>query len=200
MDAGEKARVTYTYTSNANITTLQAVFRWLNNAGAEISRNTVDLTPNTTGTRTDEFTAPEGTANFQFGIKATSGATAGNASANNITERILFGLAKTCTVSVDVDLVKEYVIGSDTPNFLASGNKGFKVSFDMLYMDDKYAQKVLGGDKFDVIVAPDGWAAGKPLVTLRNVVLNSWEQAITQDGVIAESVEGEGENIEVTTQ
>jgi len=200
MDAGEKARVTYTYTSNANITTLQAVFRWLNSAGSEISRNTVDLTPNTTGTRTDEFTAPDGTVNFQFGIKATSGATAGTASANNITERILFGLAKTCTVSVDVDLVKEYVIGSDTPNFLTSRKKGFKVSFDMLYMDDKYAQKVLAGSKFDVIVAPDGWATGKPLVTLRNVVLNSWENSITQDGVIAESVEGEGENIEVTTQ
>jgi len=200
MDAGEKARVTYTYTSNANITTLQAVFRWLNSAGSEISRNTVDLTPNTTGTRTDEFTAPDGTANFQFGIKATSGATAGNAGANNITERLHFGLAKTCTVSVDADLIKEYVIGSDTPNFLTSGKKGFKVSFDMLYMDDKYAQKVLAGSKFDVIVAPDGWAAGKPLVTLRNIVLNSWEHSITQDGVIAESVEGEGENIEVTTQ
>jgi len=200
MDAGEKARVTYTYTSNANITALQAVFRWLDKAGAEISRNTVDLTPNTTGTRTDEFTAPDGTVNFQFGIKATSGATAGNASASNITERILFGLAKTCAVSVDVDLVKEYVIGSDKPAMLASGKKGFKVSFDMLYMDDKYAQKVLAGSKFDVIVAPDGWATGKPLVTLRNVVLNTWERSITQDGVTAESVEGEGESVEVTTQ
>jgi len=200
MDAGEKARVTYTYTSNANITTLQAVFRWLNSAGSEISRNTVDLTPNTTAIRTDEFTAPEGTVNFQFGIKATSGATAGSAGASNITERILFGLAKTCTISLDVDLVKEYVIGSDKPSMLASGKKGFKVSFDMLYMDDKYAQKVLAGNKFDVIVAPDGWATGKPLVTLRNIVLNSWENSITQDGVIAESVEGEGENIEVTTQ
>jgi len=199
-EAGEKARVTYTYTSDANITALQAVFRWLNSAGGEISRNTVSLTPNTTGTRTDEFTAPEGTVNFQFGLRATSGATAGSASASNITLRILIGMAKSVTASFDADLVKEYVLGSDKPAFLASGNKSFKVSFDLLYVNDKYAQKVLNGDKFDVVIAPDGWGTGKPLVTLRNVVLNSWEQSITQDGMIAEAVEGEAEGAEVATQ
>jgi len=200
LDAGERARVTYTYTSNANITALQAVFRWLNSAGAEISRNTVALTPNATGTRTDEFTAPDNTYSFQFGIRATSGATAGTASASNITERLLFGLAKSVSTSMDVDFVKEYTLGGDKPAYLASGNKSFKVSFKLLYANDKYAQKVLGGDKFDVIIAPDGWGAGKPLVTLKNVVLNSWEQSIEQDGVIAESVKGEGDNVELATQ
>jgi len=159
-DAGEKARITYTYSSDANITALQAVFRWLNSAGDEISRNTVDLTPNTTGTRTDEFTAPGGTVSFQFGLKATSGATAGSASASNITLRILIGMAKSVTASFDADLVKEYVLGSDKPVFLASGNKSFKVSFDLLYVNDKFAQKTLNGDKFDVILAPDGWGVG----------------------------------------
>jgi hypothetical protein len=200
LDAGEKARVTYTYTSDANITALQAVFRWLNSAGTEISRNTVDLTVNTTATRTDEFTAPGGTYNFQFGIRATSGATAGTASASNITERLLFGYAKSVSASIDADLVKEYVLGSDKPAYLASGNKTFKVSFELLYANDKYAQKVLAGGKFDVIIAPDGWGSGKPLVTLKNVVLNSWEQSIEQDGVIAESLEGEGDNIVLATQ
>jgi len=199
-DAGETARVTYTYTSNANITALQAVFRWLNAAGAEISRNTVTLTPNTTGTRTDEFTAPDNTFSFQFGIRATSGTTAGTASASNITERILIGFAKSASISLDVDLVKEYVLGSDKPSFLASGNKSFKVSFDLLYANDKYAQKLLAGSQFDVIIAPDGWGTGKPLITLKNVVLNSWEQSIEQDGVIMESIEGEGSNIELATQ
>jgi hypothetical protein len=200
LDAGEKARVTYTYSSNANITALQAVFRWLNSTGTEISRNTVTLTPNTTATRTDEFTAPENTYSFQFGIRATSGATAGTASASNITERLLFGYAKSVSASIDADLVKEYTLGSDKPAYLASGNKTFKVSFELLYANDKYAQKVLAGDKFDVIIAPDGWGSGKPLVTLKNVVINSWEQSIEQDGVIAESLEGEGDNIELATQ
>jgi len=199
-NAGEKARVTYTYTSNANITALQAVFRWLNSAGSEISRNTVTLTPNTTATRTDEFTAPDNTFSFQFGIRATSGATAGTAGASNITERLLIGLAKSVSISLDVDLVKEYVIGDDKPSFLSSGNKSFKVGFDLLYANDMYAQKLLAGSQFDIIVAPDGWGAGKPLVTLKNVVLNSWEQSIEQDGVIMESVEGEGSNIELGTQ
>ncbi|MGB9774867.1 MAG: hypothetical protein ACPL4I_12790, partial [Bacteroidota bacterium] len=121
-------------------------------------------------------------------------------SASNITLRILIGMAKSVTASFDSDLVKEYVLGSDKPAFLASGNKTFKVSFDLLYVNDKYAQKTLNGDKFDVILAPDGWGAGKPLVALKNVVLNSWEQTISQDGVIAESVEGEAAGAEVTTQ
>jgi hypothetical protein len=200
MDAGEKARVTYTYTSNANITALSAVFRWLNSAGTEISRNTVALTPNTTATRTDEFTAPANTYSFQFGINATSGATAGTAGASSITERLLFGLAKSVSTSLDANLVKEYVIGSDTPNFLAAGNKSFKVTFKLLYADDKYAQKVLAGTKFDVIIAPNGWGTGNPLVTLKNVVVNSWGQSIEQAGVIIEDVKGEGDSVELATQ
>jgi hypothetical protein len=200
MDAGEKARVTYTYTSNANITTLNAVFRWLDNTGAEISRNTVALTPNTTGTRTDEFTAPANTYNFQFGINATSGATAGTASFTSMTERILFGMAKTVSASVDAALVKEYVLGSDTPAYLASGNKTFKVSIDVLYANDKYASKVLAGTKFDVVIAPNGWGTGNPLVTLKNVVINGWKQTIDQAGVIAEGLSGEGDSVTLETQ
>jgi hypothetical protein len=203
IDAGETARVTYTYSSNSNITALYAVFRWLNSAGSEISRNTVSLTPNTTGTRTDEYTAPDGAYSFQFGIRATSGSTAGTASFSNITERLLCGYAKSVSVSMDVDIIKEYCINvtnPDRPAFIASGNKSFKVSIELLYANDKYAQKILAGDKFDIITAPDGWGSGKPLVTLKNVVLNSWEQSIEQDGVIAESLEGEGDSITLETQ
>lgn len=199
-DAGEKARVTYNYSSNANITSFKAVWSWLDAAGGEISRNEVTLTPNTSGTRTDEYTAPEGTVSFKFGIKATSGASQGTASATNIKLRLSFGMAKNCSASLSADLIKEYVIGSDTPAVLESGNKTVSVSFDLIYMDEKYGSKVLDGDVFDVVIAPDGWGTGKPLITLQNVKLNSWDYEMAQDGVIVESVSGEASNISFETQ
>jgi len=200
VDPGETARVTYTYISNANITALQAVFSWLNSAGSELSRNTVNLTPNTVATRTDEYTAPDNAYSFRFGVRATSGSTSGTATFSGMTERLLIGYAKTVSASVDVDLIKEYVFGSDKPAVLSSGNKTFKVSIDLLYVSSKFANKILAGEKFDIMIAPDGWGSGKPLITLRNVMLNSWEQSIEQDGVIAESLEGEGDNILFETQ
>jgi hypothetical protein len=200
MDEGEKARVTYSYTSNANITELYAVFQWLDKNSTEISRDTVNITPNTSGTRTDEKTAPANTYSFKFGIRAKSGASAGTASFTSITERILFGMAKTVSTSIDAALVKEYVLGSDTPAYLASGNKTFKVSIDVLYANDKYASKVLAGTQFDVVIAPNGWGSGNPLVTLRDVVINSWKQSIDQAGVIAESLSGEGDSVTLETQ
>jgi hypothetical protein len=87
-----------------------------------------------------------------------------------------------------------------SPLVLSSGNKTFKVSIDLLYVSSKFANKILAGEKFDIMIAPDGWGSGKPLITLRNVMLNSWEQSIEQDGVIAESLEGEGDNIVFETQ
>jgi len=200
MDAGEKARVTYNYTSNANITELYAVFQWLDQSNTEISRDTVNITPNTSGTRTDEKTAPANTYSFKFGIRAKSGTTAGTASFTSITERILFGMAKTVSASIDAALVKEYVLGSDTPAFLSSGNKTFKVSIDVLYANEKYANKVLAGTQFDVVIAPNGWGSGNPLVTLKNVVINGWKQTIDQAGVIAEGLSGEGDSVTLETQ
>jgi hypothetical protein len=113
------------------------------------------------------------------------------------------GYCSSVTVSIDVDLVKEYAIGGanpDKPAFLASGNKSFKVSIDKMYVDGAHATDVLNGSALTIEVRPEGTGTGKPKITVSNVVLNSWELNIAQDGVIMESVEGEGTSIAWGTQ
>jgi len=113
------------------------------------------------------------------------------------------GYCNSVTVSIDIDLVKEYAIGGanpDKPAFLASGNKSFKVSIDKMYVDGAHANDVLNGTALTIEVRPEGTGTGKPKITVSNVVLNSWELSIEQDGVIMESVEGEGAGIAWGTQ
>jgi len=113
------------------------------------------------------------------------------------------GYCSSVTVSIDVDLVKGYAIGGanpDKPAFLASGNKSFKVSIDKMYVDGAHANDVLNGTALTIEVRPEGTGTGKPKITVSNVVLNSWELSIEQDGVIMESVEGEGTGIAWGTQ
>jgi len=110
------------------------------------------------------------------------------------------GYAKGVTVSIDVDLIKDYKIGSNTPAVLEPGNESFKVSIDKMWIDKTYADKVLGGTKVSVVVRPEGTGSGKTEITISNVVLNSWELSIDQDGVVMESVEGEGDSMTIDTQ
>ena len=110
------------------------------------------------------------------------------------------GYAKGVRVSIDVDLIKEYAIGSDTPVVLEAGNKSFSVSIEKMWIDSTYADKVLNGTKVSVVVRPAGTGSGLPEITISNVVLNSWELSIEQDGVVMESVSGEGDSISFSTQ
>jgi len=110
------------------------------------------------------------------------------------------GYAKGVTVGIDVDLIKEYKIGSNTPAVLEPGNQSFSVSIDKMWIDKTYADKVLGGTKVSVVVRPEGTGSGKTEITINNVVLNSWELSIDQDGVVMESVEGEGDSLTFGTQ
>ena len=110
------------------------------------------------------------------------------------------GYAKGVTVGIDVDLIKDYRIGSDTPAVIESGNKSFSVSIEKMYIDKTYGEDVLNGTKVDVVIQPAGTGSGKEEITISNVVLNSWELTIEQDGVILESVSGEGDSITFGTQ
>ena len=110
------------------------------------------------------------------------------------------GYAKGVRVSIDVDLIKDYVIGSDTPVVLEAGNKSFSVSIEKMWIDSTYASDVLNGTKVSVVVRPEGTGTGKTEITISNVILNSWELSIEQDGVVMESVEGEGDSITFSTQ
>lgn len=110
------------------------------------------------------------------------------------------GYAKGVTIGIDVDLIKDYKIGSDKPAVIESGNKSFSVSIEKMYIDKTYAEDVLNGTKVSVVVQPAGTGAGNEEITISNVVLNSWEMTIEQDGVILESVSGEGDSVTFSTQ
>jgi len=110
------------------------------------------------------------------------------------------GYAQGIRVGVSADLIKEYKIGSDKPEVLESGNKTFSVSFDAMYIDKTYAENLLNGTAVDVVIQPAGTGSGNEEITISDVVLTSWEMTVSQDGVILESVEGEGKDITFGTQ
>ena len=110
------------------------------------------------------------------------------------------GYAKGCTYRLTADLVKDYKIGDDKPAVLESGNKTIAVRFEKMYIDNTYADDVLNGSKVTVVIRPLGTGAGKPEITISNVVLSSYELTITQDGVVLENAEGEGASVTHGTQ
>ncbi|RLC74260.1 MAG: hypothetical protein DRI61_16990 [Chloroflexi bacterium] len=110
------------------------------------------------------------------------------------------GYAKGVTVGIDVDLIKEYALGSNTPSVLEAGNRSFPVSIEKMYVDNTYAQDVCNGTTVDIVVQPAGQGSGKPEITIGDVVFTSWELSVTQDGVVMESLEGEGKSITLSTQ
>jgi len=113
------------------------------------------------------------------------------------------GFCKSVSVSIDVDLIKEYFIGGtspDRPAVVASGNKSFKVSVKKAFIDSAYATDVLNGTAVTISVLPQGTGTGKPQIDITNVVFTSWEISVEQDGIIMEAVEGEGQSITFGTQ
>lgn len=110
------------------------------------------------------------------------------------------GSCTNVSVSIDVDLIKEYYLGSDKPGVLEAGNKTFSVSIEKAYIDGTYASDVLAGNKVTIEVRPEGTGTGKPKITLSNVVFTSWEMSVAQDGIIMESIDGEGTDIAWGTQ
>ena len=110
------------------------------------------------------------------------------------------GYAKGVTYRLTADIVKDYKIGSDDPAILESGNKTYAVSIEKMYIDNTYADDVLNGTKLSIVIRPLGTGTGKPEITLSNVVFNSYELSITQDGVVLESVEGEAASVTHSTQ
>ncbi|MEM3618457.1 MAG: phage tail tube protein [Candidatus Bathyarchaeia archaeon] len=110
------------------------------------------------------------------------------------------GSVKNVSISLSADLIKEYVLGDDKPDTLASGNKTFSISIEKLYVDKTFAEDVLNGTAVTIEVYPEGIGTNKPKITLNDVVLNSWDFEMAQDGVIGESVSGEAKSIEFGTQ
>ena len=106
------------------------------------------------------------------------------------------GYAQGVRLAINADLIKEYKIGSQTPEVLDYGNRSFPFTIDRMYIDNEYANLVLNGTTFDLIVYPSGSGA---YYTADDCVITSWEMTISQDGVILESVSGEAKNVTYTS-
>jgi hypothetical protein len=109
------------------------------------------------------------------------------------------GYATGVTSNLSADLIKEYIMGSDKPTVLSSGNKTIKITCDKLYIDNTYLTQVLGGTAVDFVIGPAGTSSGKPKITIKNVVLNVWDFKAEQKGVVSEKVSGEGDDIQAGT-
>ena len=110
------------------------------------------------------------------------------------------GYAKNVRVGIESSIIKDYVIGSTDPAVLEFGNYTYTVRIERMWIDKTYADKVLNGTKVSVVVRPEGTGSGKTEITISNVVFNSWELSIEQDGVVMESVSGEGDSMTISTQ
>jgi hypothetical protein len=109
------------------------------------------------------------------------------------------GFATGFGCDIAVDLIKEFKMGSDKAAILASGNKHFKVSCDMMYIDNTYATQVYNGTPVDFIIAPAGTATTKPKITIKNVVLNAFNFKADQKGIVTGKVTGEGTDFQTGT-
>ncbi len=109
------------------------------------------------------------------------------------------GYAKGVSVSIGVELIKDYSMDSNKPAIVEDGNQSYKVSVESMYIDNSYAQIVLAGDPVDIELDPAGATAGKPNVTVKNVVFTSWKLDQKQTGVVMQSMDGEGDDLQLGT-
>ena len=108
------------------------------------------------------------------------------------------GYATGITSGINIDLIKEYIIGQSNPGVLRSGPQTYPLRIDKMMLDTEFAGNVLNGDSVSFEFAPGGTATGKPKVTITGVTLTSWEMTIRAEGVVMESLSGEGKVLTLT--
>jgi hypothetical protein len=112
---------------------------------------------------------------------------------------VTIGFVQGFTDETSADLIKEFALNSDHAAILASGNKHFKFSIDMMFIDKTYQQYVYGGTNVDIIIGPAGTSTGKEKYTYKSCVLTSASRKVDQKGVIAQKVAGEASDVIVGT-
>jgi len=110
------------------------------------------------------------------------------------------GYAKGYTITPEMATIDEYKFGSDKPAVHDFGNRSFRVTIDKMYIDKTHATQILAGTKVTVVVQPAGTGTGKEEYTFSNVVFSRWTMTAVQDGIIGETIEGEGAGATIGTQ
>ena len=112
-------------------------------------------------------------------------------------DTVEIGYCKGVTIGIEAGLIKDYKIGDDDPAVLESGNKGFPITIEKMYIAKTYADLIITTPtKFDLVLLPAGTG---DTYTVKNVVLTRWNMRIVQDGIILEGLEGRGDDITLPT-
>lgn len=85
----------------------------------------------------------------------------------------VIGFAQGITANISMDLIKEYAIGSNTPQILAGGLISFKITCAKMLIDTSMATQVLGQTAVTFVIGSAGSTTGKPKITLKNGVLDA---------------------------
>jgi len=113
---------------------------------------------------------------------------------------VTIGFATGITTDITVDKIEEFAMQSDKAAILASGNKHFKISCDMMYIDNTYASAVLAGTPLDFIIAPGGTTTtGYPKITVKNVILDAFSFKADQKGIVTAKITGSGNDWQAST-
>ena len=112
---------------------------------------------------------------------------------------VAVGSLKNINVDVSAEKLKEYVMGSDLPSDLDSGNKSITFSVEKLFVDSTHINQVLAGTPVAIIFSPEGSAAGKWKYTVNSVVLDKASVKQAQGGYVMHNVSGEGMSLTISS-
>jgi len=107
-------------------------------------------------------------------------------------ESVAIGYCKGITTTVKAEIIKDYSMDSNAPVFVEGGPQTYQISIERMYIDNTYLSLILAGTKVDIEVDPAGSTAGKPKITLADVVFSSWKISQKMTGAVLEDLEGEG--------
>lgn len=104
------------------------------------------------------------------------------------------GYAKTITIGVSADLIKQHTMDSQDPAILKTGNRSYPISIDKLFIDSTHINQVTAGTAINLVVTP----SGGDTYTVDSVILNNWELSISDPGALMSKVSGEGYSITIS--
>ena len=104
------------------------------------------------------------------------------------------GHVKGCSISVKVEVIKDYSQDSVSPALLEAGNQSYKIDIDSMWLDNNWLSAVLAGTAVDIKLS--GGTGGD--ITLTDCILSDWKLDKKLTGAILESVSAEGKGVTPT--
>lgn len=105
------------------------------------------------------------------------------------------GLTTAASTSYKQDVDEHYGFGDLGKPTLVIGNKHQSGKFTKVFIDKTYLDLVLAGTQVDVVIYPNGKAAGQPTITVKNSILNVHDFKATREAAEAEDVSFIGDEV-----